>query len=136
MRKTRPGFPRGRVFFLIPMKTYHCIMSDESRCDIPAVNAGSAIQQALEAKPGRTVERCYSGLTDTEAYQLRASGVITAMAGTQDYDIPRHLALTEEQSKSRSRRRKLPDLTAAMFDDTEIEEQSKNSAARFAREDL
>jgi hypothetical protein len=102
------------------MKTYKCIMSDGKKYEHTQPSAGVAIMFALATFPGRTVARCYAGMTELEARLARLSGNRTAMEGTEDFDIPPHEPMREEDAAVFNKRHRAQDKTGLMFSEAEM----------------
>jgi hypothetical protein len=85
------------------MTTYYCLLSDGITFPQKAHSAADAIQTALEKNIGRTIVGCRSG----HPY-LKFKGVI-------EYDIPKHVALTESPKK-RQRKEKISEEDKAKRD--------------------
>lgn len=104
--------------------TYKITMSNGQRIDMPAQNAGEAIEQALIQHRGLTVVRCYAGLTKEDADFVRQTSDKGAMPGLIEHEIPPHEAIPEGAVFKRERR---TDNTTAMFDDAQIVRESKQA---------
>ncbi len=109
--------------------TYRITMSNGAKSDIEDSSAATAMVVALKQHPGHRVAKCHSGLTVSEAADLRQTGVRTAIAGWINHEIPDHVPFTEEEAAQK--RVKKVDATMAMFDDKEIATESKMAREKF-----
>lgn len=107
---------------------YKITLSNGQRIDMPAQNAGEAIEQALIQNRGLKVVRCYAGLTEEDAAFIRQTCDKRAIAGLIEHEVPEHEAIPEGVVFKRERK---VDNTTAMFDDGQIAEESKMAKSKF-----
>lgn len=108
---------------------YHMTLSDGTRVDVSAQNAGEAIESARRKYRGNVVVECYSGLTEEDARVARSTRDKKAIAGRVVHDIPPHGPIAEDEVVARRHRR--TDASIAMFDDGAIAQESRMAKARF-----
>lgn len=107
---------------------YKITMSSGQKIDMPAQSAGEAIEQALIKNRGLKVVRCYAGLTEEDAAFIRQTCDKRAIAGFIEHEIPDYDPIPEGAVFKRERK---VDNTAALFDDTQIAEESKMAKSKF-----
>ena len=99
--------------------TYRMQLNDGHRVNIEANSAAEAIEQARWDCRGRTVIDCHSGLTETEAHNIRlVDHTCRAIAGYIAHDIPAHDPVSEDAVKHK--RVRPIDGTTAMFSEVEM----------------
>jgi hypothetical protein len=99
--------------------TYRMQLSDGHRVQSEASSAAEAIEEVLWKNRGVTVIECHSGLTETEAHNMRLiDSTCKAIAGYIAHDVPRHDPVPQDAVKPK--RMRLIDATEAMFSEVEM----------------
>jgi len=75
-----------------PSTDYRITLSDGTKIILCNKSAGEAIEQARRDYRGRTVTRCYSGMTEEDCrwHREHVNSMIFAMPGIIEHEIPAH----------------------------------------------
>jgi hemin uptake protein HemP len=125
---------------------YHLTLSDGSRVDIEAPSCAVAVEEAIWLHRGRTVKRCYTGMTreDADEYNRRINSVTykdprdkptPAMAGIIDFsaELPPHDPIHKDAVRPNPKRR--VDSTELLFgDDGDKRIKIESRTARYREE--
>jgi len=113
---------------------YHLTLSDGSRVDIEAASCAVAVEEAIWTHRGRTVKRCYTGLTPQDCEEIRRRDRdARPMAGYIDFsaELPPHDPIHKDAVRPKPKR--LKDQSEPLFsedDEKRIKIESRQAAYR------